>query len=48
MSVIDCPDSAKANINIPKEKFYQAGDINSKIKRLFVDEIEKITLQVVI
>lgn len=48
MSVIDCPESAKANINIPKDKFYQASDIASKIKRLFINEIEKITLQVVI
>lgn len=47
-SVIDCPISAQANIIIPKEKFYKVGDVSSKIKGLFIDEIEKITLRAVI
>jgi hypothetical protein len=48
MSVIDCPESAKTNITIPKDKFYQVGDVNHKVKRLFVDEVERITLRAVI
>lgn len=42
------PPSTRANIHIPKERFYQESKANQRIKRLFIDEVEKISLKVVI
>jgi len=40
---MDLPKSTVVNRFIPKEKFYNKTKLNSKIKQLFTDEIEKIT-----
>jgi len=42
------PQSTLTKISIPKEKFYQTSGANQKIKRLFIDEVEKITLKAVL
>lgn len=46
--MIDFPKAVLTQVVIPKEKFYQIGDVTGKIKRLFIDEIDKITLRAVI
>lgn len=43
--MIDIPISAATHTVISKEKFYQVSSADTKIKRLFVDEVEKITLR---
>lgn len=48
MGTIDFPKAALTQVFIPKDKFYQIGDVTGKIKRLFIDEIDKITLRAVI
>lgn len=46
--VTGLPVTAKTNIVIPKEKFYQVAGANATIKRLFVDEVGKVTLKAVV
>lgn len=46
--MIEIPKSALTRIIIPKEKFYEVGDVSGKIKRIFIDEVEKVTLFAVI
>jgi hypothetical protein len=40
---MDLPKSTVVNRFIPKDKFYNKTKLNTKIKQLFTDEIEKIT-----
>ena len=46
--VTGLPVTAKTNIVIPKEKFYQVAGASNAIKRLFVDEVGKVTLKAVV
>lgn len=46
--VTDLPSKAVANAFMPKERLYQAGDVNHTIRQLFIEEVEKITLHAVI
>ncbi len=41
--MINLPTSTMVNRFIPKEKFYAKTNINTKLRQLFTDEIEKIT-----
>ena len=40
---MDLPTSTIVNRYVPKEKFYSKTSVNSKLRQLFTDEIEKIT-----
>lgn len=40
---MELPSSTKVNRFVPKEKFYSKTSINTKIRQLFTDEIERIT-----
>lgn len=40
---MELPTSTKVNRFVPKEKFYSKTSINTKIRQLFTDEIERIT-----
>lgn len=42
------PARAAENRNLPKNKFYQYGKVNSKTRELFVQQVEQITLQYVL
>jgi len=41
--MFDLPETTVVNRSIPKEKFYKKTAMNSRLKQLFIDEIEKIT-----
>ena len=40
--MLDLPESTEINKIIPKEKFYQKANINSQLKKEFINNIEKI------
>jgi len=41
--MINLPKSTAVNRSVPKEKFYSKTGVNTKLRQLFTDEIEKIT-----
>ncbi|WP_296279183.1 DUF4391 domain-containing protein [Pseudoxanthomonas sp.] len=42
-ALIAWPDTAKVNRTVPKSKFYEHGAVNSRLKDLFVKEVEHVT-----